>query len=106
MTMATLVTKWLVMTLPATMDAVEHYTALAQQAADQAADRAYERRCNAEDAVTFDELLEELTTLSDDAKAEFMRCVASGDHASCSCLFVELSRAKDRVVNRLLAEGN
>jgi hypothetical protein len=86
--------------------AVEHYTALAKQAADEASDREYERRCAAEDAVTLDEVLEELVGLHDAAKAELMLGIASGDSASCAFIYLELFRARERVVARMLCKGN
>ena len=98
------------MVLPArttdTTDAVEFLTDRMQAARDEAADAEYERRCAAEDAVTFDDLLEEMVSLHDATKAELMLAVASGDSASCAFVWLELSRAMDRVVARLLSEGN
>lgn len=85
---------------------VEYFAERAQAMADARADAEYERRCNAEQDVTFDELMEEaVSAISDDDKAEFMRCVASGDRASCSLIYLELWHARERVVNRLMVKG-
>lgn len=72
---------------------------------DEADDAAAERREAAAARVTFDDVLEELVYLHDAAKAELMLAVESGDSASCAFVCVELNRAKDRIVSRLLSEG-
>lgn len=84
---------------------VDQFTDRQQQRIDEAALRAYERRVKVEDAVTFDELLEELASIDDDTKFEFMTDLANGDKAACNALFVELTWAKDRIVDRALKQG-
>jgi hypothetical protein len=88
-----------------TDDAVAFVNERAQAMADEAAEAEYERRERIERFVTFDDLLEELVALEGDKKREFMTWVASADRASCSCILVELSHAKERIITRRLAQG-
>jgi hypothetical protein len=86
-------------------DVISFLTERAQAAADAQADAEYERRERIERFVTFDDLLEELVALEGEKKREFMTWVASADRASCSCILVELSHAKERIITRRLAQG-
>lgn len=92
-----------------TDDAIAFLDDMALSIADRKADAEYNRRERAEAAMLsaegFDDLLEELTATNGDIKRDFMVWLASGDRTSCSCLFVELSRAVDRIVTRRLAQG-
>lgn len=92
------------MTLTATMTAIEHHTSLAQQAADQAADREYERRERIEREVTFSDLLEEMAESFDlSRRRAFMDSLAKDES---EVVIAMVQNAKERVVTRMLTEGN
>jgi hypothetical protein len=90
-----------------TDDAVTFLTERAQASIDEAADAEYERREALERAVTFSDLLEELTTtVSAEDGAEFMECMADPHRHNLAQMYMTLDKAKERVIERRLAQGD
>jgi hypothetical protein len=88
-----------------TDDAVAFVNERAQAMADEAAEAEYERRERIERFVTFDDLLEELVSTEAGKQRDFMIALASGDRASCTHIYLELHAAKERIIERRLAQG-
>jgi hypothetical protein len=84
---------------------VEFFAERAQAAADAAADIAWDREQRIERAVTFDDVLEELSVgASNMDKYTFIRALARSTRADAAELFSIVYAAKQRVIARRLAE--
>lgn len=80
---------------------VEYFADRAQAAADNAADREYERRERVERTVTFDDLAEECVTgLTSGEKQRFMKALAGATHDDLVVMFLIAHGAKERIIAR------
>jgi hypothetical protein len=76
-----------------------------QEAQDNAALIAYDRREAIERAVTFDELLEECVEMTGPQKEAFMGALARGGNADLHLMYCLLDQMKEQIVKRRLAGG-
>jgi hypothetical protein len=76
-----------------------------QEAQDNAALIAYDRRERIEREVSFDDLLEECVEMTGPQKETFMNALARGSNADVHTLFCLLDQVKESIVKRRLAGG-
>lgn len=88
-----------------TDDAVAFLEDRALALADVQAEAEWQRRERIERRISFDDLLEELTATEAAKQRDFMIALASGDRGSCTHLYLELHNAKERIIERRLAQG-
>jgi hypothetical protein len=87
-----------------TDDAVAFLTERAQAEADERAEAAWERQERIERSITFDDLLEAMTELSDAEKQEYMLCLARATRLDASQMFYYNELAKAKVIARKIQE--
>jgi hypothetical protein len=77
-----------------------------QEAADNRALVEYDRRIEAENAVTFADLLEEMADFSEPRAEVFMQAYRRGTADEKHTMFVLIDQAFTRIVERRLAQGD
>lgn len=76
-----------------------------QEAADDAAAAAWDRRRSIERAVSFADVLEQMVDFSDVQQAEFMKALERGNAQDLHLIHCLIEQSKESIVKRRLAGG-
>jgi hypothetical protein len=76
-----------------------------QEAADDAADAAWERRRAIERRVTFFDVIEEMVEFTDPQRDEFMKALERGNAQDLHLIHCLITQAQEQIVKRRLAGG-